>query len=139
VVENIAKEYAEIVGRKVAAKFTLPMLVSTPCAELSPAAAAKQLELFNYVSGTSQRSWLDRFKPVPRLGGKTYERDGVKGKRKDLPDDHEKRVAIDLWTPTLRFLINDGLMEKSWAHLPDAMLRELKGTLIDLNKLLPKK
>lgn len=139
VTESIVVDYESIVGKKIAKAYSLPALVNSSTDELPADVAAKQLELFNFVSGTSQRSWLDRFKPAPRLGGKTYERDGVKGVRKELPADHEMRVAVDLWTPTMRFLAEDGLHEKTWAHLPDAMMRELKGLLIDLNKLVPAK
>jgi len=58
---------------------------------------------------------------------------------KPKPENPEQQAAIDIWTPILRDLRLEGLEEKSWAHLPDAMLAELKGLLIDINKLLPAK
>lgn len=60
VAESVEREYAQIVGVKVAKEFTLAALVITPAEELPAAAQAKQLDLFNYVAGTSQRSWLDK-------------------------------------------------------------------------------
>lgn len=59
VTEAIAEDYAKIVGAKIAKQYALPELV---CAsDLPRNAASKQLELFEWVNGTSQRSWLDRF------------------------------------------------------------------------------
>jgi hypothetical protein len=59
----IAEDYAQIVGPKVAKLMPLSQLVTTPFEELPQNCAAKQLELFEWVNGTSQRSWLDRFSP----------------------------------------------------------------------------
>jgi hypothetical protein len=64
VTEAIAENYQEIVGAKTAKLISLPDLVTTPSAELPKGCEAKQLELFDFVNGTSQRSWLDRFSPV---------------------------------------------------------------------------
>lgn len=116
----------------------LQALLGTAADDLPEPQRAQQMELFSVLEKHSQ-SDLINFAPKHRLGGKTYERDGVKGKRKELPADYEMTMAVGLWKPTLRFLAEDGLHEKSWAHLPDAMLRELKGLLIDLNKLVPAK
>ncbi len=58
---------------------------------------------------------------------------------KPKPENPEQQAAIDIWTPILRDLELEGLDEKSWAHLPDALLARLKGILIDLNKLVPTK
>jgi len=68
VTESVCEEYAQIVGSKVAKAFSLQALVTTPAAELPAAAKAKQETLFDFVSGTSQRSWLDRF-VAPASGG----------------------------------------------------------------------
>lgn len=62
VTEAIAEDYAKIVGAKIAKSYTLPELVTTQ--GLPRQAANKQLELFEWVNGTSQRSWLDRFQTV---------------------------------------------------------------------------
>jgi hypothetical protein len=64
VTEAIAENYQEIVGAKTAKIISLPDLVTTPSAELPKGCEAKQLELFDFVNGTSQKSWLDRFSPV---------------------------------------------------------------------------
>lgn len=63
VTESIATEYKEIVGAKTAKLISLTELVTTPADQLAPDLSAKQLDLFGFVSGTSQRSWLDRFMP----------------------------------------------------------------------------
>jgi hypothetical protein len=63
VTQAIAEDYAQIVGPKIAKTISLQQLVTTPADDLQPQAAAKQLELFEWVNGTSQRSWLDRFSP----------------------------------------------------------------------------
>jgi hypothetical protein len=93
VTKAIAAEYEAIVGARVAKTYDLPALVLSEPDKLSEAAQAKQLELFDYVAGTSQRSWLDRFK-APRdftLGGDTRKIDPATGerinhKRKDLDE-----------------------------------------------------
>lgn len=69
VTESVCEEYAQIVGAKVAKQFTLQALVTTPADELPPGAKAKQITLFDFVSGTSQRSWLDRFVAAKSGGG----------------------------------------------------------------------
>lgn len=96
VTESIAERYETIVGAKTAKQFALPALVTTPREQLPEAAAAKQLDLFNYVAGTSQRSWLDQFKPASDKGGKTYERDGKKGKRAKLTAEQATKLLHDL-------------------------------------------
>jgi hypothetical protein len=63
VTESVACEYPAIVGPKVARSIDLATLVTTPAKKLDDRLAAKQLELFEWVNGTSQRSWLDRFSP----------------------------------------------------------------------------
>lgn len=136
VAEGVQREYLGIVGAKVARQFSLPALVTTPASDLPDAARAKQMELFDYVAGTSQRSWLDRFKPAPRIGGRTYERTGGKGQRHE---DTPQQAAIDLWTPLLKGLAHEGLHEKSWVDLPDTgeVSREtLAGILLDLSNQL---
>lgn len=61
VTEAIAQEYPQIVGVGVAKRIDLATLVTTPAKKLEDKLKAKQLELFEWVNGTSQRSWLDRF------------------------------------------------------------------------------
>jgi hypothetical protein len=63
--------------------FTLPAKVSfvelatKPAAELPEKLRKKQLELWDFVSGTSQRSWLDRLAPVVARAGATDEELGA--------------------------------------------------------------
>lgn len=67
----------------LAKKIAFPDLVTLPepkLAKIDRRLPKKRVELFDYVKGTSQRSWLDQFVNTSR-GGKTYERDGDKGKR----------------------------------------------------------
>lgn len=79
----VAEEYEAIVGTRVAKRFDLPALVLTDKADLPEVAQAKQLELFDYVAGTSQRSWLDawREKRQVTIGGDTRKIDPATGLR----------------------------------------------------------
>jgi len=63
VTEAITADYVKIVGAGTAKLISLPDLVTTPAKDLPKGCEAKQLSLFEYVNGTSQRSWLDRFAP----------------------------------------------------------------------------
>jgi hypothetical protein len=63
VTEAIAQDYVEIVGAKIAKLMPMSQLVTTALEELPENAQAKQLELFEWINGTSQKSWLDRFNP----------------------------------------------------------------------------
>ena len=63
VTESIAQSYAEIVGAKTAKMISLPDLVTMPARELPKGCEAKQMTLFDFVNGTSQKSWLDQFSP----------------------------------------------------------------------------
>ncbi len=96
VTESIATQYEQIVGPKVAKQFALSALVTTPADQLPKPAADKQLQLFDYVRGTSQRSWLDQFKPATARGGNTYERGGGKGKPKKLTAEQAAKISRDL-------------------------------------------
>jgi len=83
ITKAVAAEYDQIVGTRIAKKYDLPTLALADPATLDEPAAAKQLELFDYVAGTSQRSWLDQFKP-PRestIGGDTRKIDPETGQR----------------------------------------------------------
>lgn len=107
VTESISEKYDEVVGAKVAKQYTLAQLVTAQPEELPEQAAAKQLELFDFVNGTSQRSWLDQFVPDKPGGGNTYDRSPTKGKGKaktaaELAQDAEDEIkdcmnALDSW------------------------------------------
>lgn len=82
VTKAIAAEYNTIVGTRTAKKYTLHDLVLAEPAQLPAPIAAKQLELFDYVAGTSQRSWLDQFREYTRtIGGDTRKIDPATGQR----------------------------------------------------------
>jgi hypothetical protein len=99
VTESIANKYAEIVGSKTAKMISLPDLVTLPAEELPKGCEAKQLELFEFVNGTSQRSWLDMFSPesAQKRGHKTkIEQGNHKLKPKtaaELTADAEAEIA----------------------------------------------
>jgi hypothetical protein len=63
VTQSVATDYAQIVGPKAAKAMPLPELVTTPAKQLDEHMQSKQLELFEWVNGTSQKSWLDKFMP----------------------------------------------------------------------------
>jgi uncharacterized protein (DUF983 family) len=158
VTESVQAEYEKIVGAKAAKQITLPELVTTPAADLPEALRAKQLDLFSYVQGTSQRSWLDKFKPAPLTpGGNNHPKcphccGNLASKASPVCphcglDTGAEPAAVDpavfeatqIWKPLLHRLEYEGVEEKSWAHLPDKLLRQLKELLIELNKLVPAK
>jgi len=99
IAEQIQTEYLSLVGARTSKAYTLPDLVAADPDDLPEHARAKQLELFDYVSGTSQRSWLDRIAPrrsdhTP--GGNTYDRhdtDGHLVKGKGAPKSDTTRAA----------------------------------------------
>lgn len=79
VTEAITADYAQIVGAKTAKLISLPDLVTTPTEQLPKGCEAKQLTLFEFVNGTSQRSWLDRFSP------ESPQKRGANGRGNDKP------------------------------------------------------
>lgn len=128
---GIAKEYEQLVGAKVAKQFTLPALVTTPAAQLSAPVRAKQQALFDYVAGTSQRSWLDRLRPPKDRGGsrtasldKTYDPNAPVENARDLLL-HPLRAIAMRWREKEAKL-------PLWSHLPTEELREIDGILLDL-------
>lgn len=83
VAEVVAKEFV------LPGKISFPELATKPPETLPPALAKKQSELWDFVNGTSQRSWLDRFKPDGLKGGK---RDS---KKPALTPEQEHQAKID--------------------------------------------
>jgi hypothetical protein len=63
VAESIAQQF------QTPAKITFADLATKAPEELPEKLRSKQAELWEFVDGTSQRSWLDAFKPRPTLGG----------------------------------------------------------------------
>lgn len=105
VTESVAESYKEIVGAKTAKLISLPDLVTTPKEELPQGCEAKQMALFEFVSGTSQRSWLDMFSPESpqKRGSKTREAGPPKPKTaSELEQDAKDELntlltALDGW------------------------------------------
>lgn len=101
---GIAESYKEIVGGKIAKQFTLPALVTAAPEALPEAARKKQQALFEYVAGTSQKSWLDKMRPAKEKGGKTYDRDGTKGKHRKLTAEEARKLLHAVLTNTAQHL-----------------------------------
>jgi hypothetical protein len=84
------------VAESVAESFQLPAKVSfielatKAAAELSEKLQKKQLELWDFVNGTSQRSWLDRFAPHKPLGGRR------ESKKTPATPEEEAETAVNL-------------------------------------------
>lgn len=127
----IAEDYAQLVGPKVAKQFALPDLVTADPKKLPESARKKQLALFAYVSGTSQRSWLDKMRPIKARGGNTYERGGAKGKRKS-PDEE---ALIELGDPWNAF---EAAWPKHWLRIPHHLLKQWDASMLDKRRLIAK-
>jgi hypothetical protein len=129
VTEAIAQDYAQIVGQRVAKQFALCDLVTTPAADLPEDAREKQLSLFDYASGKSQRSWLDRFATPKGRGG---DHGGGKGKGKPKSPEQQKaamRERCNLLGEALQALITD----KDYKILERIELDHLEDLLTELN------
>lgn len=131
VVLGIAKEYEQLVGPKVAKQFALPELVTADGKTLPADALKKRDELFSYVAGTSQKSWLDKFRPVKARGGprvkdpdKTYDPNAPVENARDL-------LLHPLRTIAIRWREKEAKLPL-WSHLPPAELREIDNILLDL-------
>jgi len=128
---NVAKSVAE--SFKVPAKITFAELVTTDKAELPPKLALKQAELWEYVSGTSQRSWLDRFTPK---GGYRERPNGTHRRTKDELDfDNKEKMALR-WHKIAwhQFLDAQQSPVDTWLHLPELQLANFADVLKRLSK-----
>lgn len=107
IAEVIQREYTMLVGSRVAKVYTLSDLVTAPAADLPDFAQKKQLELFDYVAGTSQRSWLDRYRDNC---GDWDQKGGARTKKpSDVPVDMEELARQDAqaFAMRLRVMMND--------------------------------
>ena len=93
---SVAQDYRELVGAKIAKAFAISDLVTADPKALPEPARKKQQALFDYVAGTSQKSWLDKIRPAKQTGGKTYERDGTKGKREKLSTEGARALLREI-------------------------------------------
>lgn len=84
------------------AKVSFLQLATSAPEELPKKLQKKQLELWDFVSGTSQRSWLDRFVPAKPRGGdhggnpQPMTPEQQMAALKLLADDQFKRLLVDL-------------------------------------------
>ncbi|GEM_PF-6205077 len=134
VAEAVATEYKEIVGTRVASKYSLPELVTAET--LPKQAQAKQLELFDYISGTSQRSWLDRFSnEKPASAPKGGSRQGAG--RPSRSFDEREAMSREHWNGIYAGIV-EGLNKKDLDPLllKKEELENLDGVLLDLRKHL---
>lgn len=134
VTKAIAEEYRTIVGDRIAKKFDLPALVLAEPDQLPEAAKLKQGELFDYVSGTSQRSWLDRFQPRSSMGG-YRPRQGPEPTPQEVREAYKKmatetfqRLLVDL----TEFAITKP--QRGFDLLGDADKRIFRELILDLHK-----
>jgi hypothetical protein len=129
ITEGMARDvYPKLVGPKVAKTYSLPQLVNTAPTELPEPAREKQEALFDFVRGTSQRSWLDGLKGQSAKGGDTTQKPEEEDKRTDAEKDAEMLAAAkaDAVEP-FRLL---SLLKDEWKLLNDA---EIEGA-IDIAK-----
>jgi hypothetical protein len=136
------------VAEAVAADFTLPAKVSfielaTSSAEsLSEPLRAKQSELWDFVNGTSQRSWLDRFAPSkPKGGYRPTKKNGAPRAEKrtdaeiarDEYEEHAPAVCRRTAETMVELLLLEGPdKERAWDILDDEELDKLKLQAHDL-------
>lgn len=131
---------------KLGKAFNLAGLLADAVEDLPEKMAKKRAAIVELIEGRSQRQLLLEFggKEHARRGGKREA--GEKGEEKcprgmSEADwkryqamDEEAREAFDIWRPMLTELRHHGLDLKSWAHLPQLELNELRGLIADLSK-----
>jgi hypothetical protein len=138
VTESVAQEYQAIVGSQIAGRYDLPTLALADPATLPEKARLKQGDLFDYVAGTSQRSWLDQFKgdPYANNGGKRERPNGTNRRTKDVKEyDDKEHVCLDWYKSGFGILRTMRLApEIAYQHLPDEEL----ANVADILKLITK-
>lgn len=141
VAEAVASEFQS------PAKISFIELATKSPEELPEKFREKQLELWDFVDGTSQRSWLDRFAPPKSKGGHHPRQGPPADHNAPLPEEvpagwlprlwaryrtltPEQRLAWDLlYIPAFKVFTE---FERSWAYLPDAEREEIDGWLLDM-------
>lgn len=133
------------IAESVAEQFALPKkvkfaeLATKPADELTKSLQKKQLELWDFVNGTSQRSWLDQFKRDHREenGGKRTRPNGTKRRTSDEKGfDDALSQALDWYELGVVGLKESYLhSDERWAVLPEVQL----ANVADLVKLWAKK
>ena len=129
------------VALAVAEKFATPKkigfaeLATTPADKLPAPLQKKQAELWNFVSGTSQRSWLDQFTPK---GGKTERPNGTNRRTKAEKEVDDAATISKRWHdlvfPQFRFAFLRP--KESWLHCDDLALANLADVVKRFSKEL---
>ena len=111
------------VAEAVAADFALPAKVSfielatSAPEQLSGALREKQDELWDFVNGTSQRSWLDRFAPpAPKVINSPAK--PVLGKTPEEIETMHREEVTAVFAATY-----DAIHKKEWHYLQDQLIR----------------
>lgn len=87
VTEAVAKDF------QLPAKVSFVEIATKPTADLSAPLQKKQAELWDFVNGTSQRSWLDRFNPA--AGNRGGSRDKGPAQAPPAPEEIHKKLRAD--------------------------------------------
>lgn len=128
IAEAVAGDYAEVVGSRMSKQVSFVELVTAAPESLPETVRAKQLELFDYVSGTSQRSWLDQFKAeddTPRGGPREGAGRPIKD---DALDAESARCAWILYMEKTAELLNKW-NGKGFIHMDKEQIAALYGLL----------
>jgi len=129
------------VALAVSEKFELPKkvsfidLASKPADELPKKLQKKQLELWDFVNGTSQRSWLDQFTPK---GGHRERPNGTTRRTKAEKEFDDKFARARDWYrfgfTGIKLAHEDP--ENTWLHLDDQNLANLADLLKCFTKVV---
>jgi len=137
---------------RLPAKIDFIAMATTPEEKLPDALRKKQLELWEFASGRSRNSWLDRFAPAKKLGGSKHAKcphcDGnLKSKDQAIcphckkptgaepEEDTPEKAAIDLFKPLIADMQHLMIDEPVWSMLPAPMLIELDRITIEFRKI----
>jgi hypothetical protein len=137
--ENIAKSVQDqfALPAKVRKSLGFAGLATADADKLTDKERKLQQDLFAFIDGTSQRSWLDGFKEKKKLKGG----DTSAHKKVADPEDAAEIASTLLYEPLLKISADWHSAQGEaplWTHLPDAKRRELDGLLIEMRKgLLP--
>lgn len=133
---NVAESVAE--QFHTPARISFVELATKPREELSERHQAKQLELWDFVNGTSQRSWLDRFKPpLPRGGARNTGKELYRRTKEEIAREEFEAQAETLCIRVKTALdslstVKGPKDERGWWILPDDELEALKLAAMDL-------
>lgn len=114
VAKAVALEYETIVGIKCAKQIGLGALVTTPAEDLPEPLRAKQLELFCFMDGTSQRSWLDKLRPALPRGGDTSHAPKLS------PEEKHAQIIAALRADAMTLFESTLALGPAWRVLTDA-------------------